>query len=151
MRFCNSTIFLNSHQGVEFSWMIKCCVYTTGATKSHFAWMPVKNGESTKPPFYPEDLHVTRWFPSGSKHVRVSTLPGTNLHLPWQYHIFTTTNSTSALLNRTTTILNDQSWMGNIRVFAVSKTTQARLVHCSHTEIVLIDVVVLLYALPCAL
>jgi hypothetical protein len=127
---------------------MRCLLYPTGGSKSHFCWIPVKNdnlGLFKRPPFYTEDLNVARLFPSGVQHVTISMFPGTDLRLPRCYHVFTALRASSTIFNSTTAILHDQTWMGNILVVAVSKTPQLRLVHFPLPETALLDILICLY------
>lgn len=81
-----------------------------------------------------QQVFVDEWFPSGALHMRLSSLPGSNVPLPHVYGVYVDNLLASPALNTTASNLFGVKWKGNIVIVKYGKARPGTAIHVAGGE-----------------
>lgn len=93
-------------------------------------------------PVWPEDLDLNVIFPRGAKGIRLRHAPGTTYSLKNEYVMFMSTDTVSALPNRSIAKMFDRYWLGNIVIVKIGRRDGVRVINMGRGEQLKVDDVV---------
>lgn len=130
--------------------VFRCLIYPTGALRSYPLLASVSRDGGDCPPFWPEDVDVGPWFPSGFQTEVINHIPGTRYRLNNSFTVYYSRNVPSSASNFAISRMCHRNWSGNVIVVKLG-SKQNNVIQVAWGEGALVDAIVCQWVVRCIL